>query len=846
MGKTWGTILVGNALCILFPTTFTAELERYKAQVRILKERNNVDKVSDSCAQSIEIHNLKQILSEHLKEKESLKQTVTLLKNDFLKEESRNIDRELALEKQNSVNFEEPNLSTRPTQVEVPKELPNVSMVNSSLKKLKFHLAIFEVAVEQHRVESKRFQNKLKEVLKENERLLEQAISKDIVNIVVTANVNNAYEPVNACERCVTLETELQNDFIKKEVNLPTSASRSNPPCNTKKDRIQQTQSRAKKNKLEAYSRNVRPSLLNKKSVVNTKDIASVPNSKLNVHFDLQCATCSGHLFSDNHDSCVLKFINSMNARVKSKSVKKPLNRKIWKPTRKVFTNIGYKWRPKGMTFTIVGNACPLNRITITSIVPLRRPIPLESNTSKPVVVQIVLSSGPALHEMTPAKISSRLVPKPTSSTPFVPPFRNEWDLLFQPLFDELLTPPPSVDPPAPEVIAPIDEVIPPEHAESTSSPSSITVDQNAPLTKAIRIFLAYAAHKNMVVYQMDVKTAFLNGNLRKEVYVSQSDGFVDPDKPNHVYKLKKALYGLKQAPRAWYDMLSSFLISQDFSKGSVDPTLFIHGDHAGCQDTRRSTSGSLQFLGDEHISWSSKRQKSAAISRIPSYFDNFVKKGDGDEKWHAKVRIIDPYGNVFYQGYETKATGRELLKFYKLSDIVSPDCQFFFSPKENPVNIRLLKKICFHALIMKFCIVLNNMAYGDTIEEMLKIKVYEMGGDEEIFTFEAWRCAFDINEPVYAELCHEFYATYDFDKTVTDEELMSKKLIKFRLVLLYYMDALEMLIEKRALHECECQMKKREVRTIKEIGKRLNESKMQTQEGMINKGIALNASLDS
>ncbi|GJY36545.1 retrovirus-related pol polyprotein from transposon TNT 1-94 [Tanacetum coccineum] len=94
---------------------------------------------------------------------------------------------------------------------------------------------------------------------------------------------------------------------------------------------------------------------------------------------------------------------------------------------------------------------------------------------------------------------------------------------------------------------------------------------------EAIRIFLAFAAHMNMVVYQMDVKTAFLNGNLQKEVYVSQPNSFVDPDNPNHVYKLKKALYGLKQALRAWYDMLSSFLISQDFSKGSVDPTLFIH-----------------------------------------------------------------------------------------------------------------------------------------------------------------------------------------------------------------------------------------------------------------------------
>nr|GFC46910.1 retrovirus-related Pol polyprotein from transposon TNT 1-94 [Tanacetum cinerariifolium] len=93
---------------------------------------------------------------------------------------------------------------------------------------------------------------------------------------------------------------------------------------------------------------------------------------------------------------------------------------------------------------------------------------------------------------------------------------------------------------------------------------------------EAIRIFLAYAAHKNMVVYQMDVKTAFLNGNLWEEVYVSQPDGFVDPNNPNHVYKLKKALYGLKQALRAWYDMLSLFLLSQDFSKGSVDPTLFI------------------------------------------------------------------------------------------------------------------------------------------------------------------------------------------------------------------------------------------------------------------------------
>nr|GEU46543.1 retrotransposon-related protein [Tanacetum cinerariifolium] len=99
-----------------------------------------------------------------------------------------------------------------------------------------------------------------------------------------------------------------------------------------------------------------------------------------------------------------------------------------------------------------------------------------------------------------------------------------------------------------------------------------------APVSRleAIRFFIAKAASKNTTVYQMDVKTAFLNGELKEEVYVSQPEGFVDPDRPNHVYRLKKALYGLKQAPRTWYDTLSRFLLANGFSKGVVDPTLFI------------------------------------------------------------------------------------------------------------------------------------------------------------------------------------------------------------------------------------------------------------------------------
>ncbi|KAJ9545622.1 hypothetical protein OSB04_025329 [Centaurea solstitialis] len=99
---------------------------------------------------------------------------------------------------------------------------------------------------------------------------------------------------------------------------------------------------------------------------------------------------------------------------------------------------------------------------------------------------------------------------------------------------------------------------------------------------EAIRIFLAYAAHKNMKVFQMDVKCAFLNGELQEVVYVEQPEGFVDPKYPEHVYVLDKALYGLKQAPRAWYETLTIYLLGSGYKKGIVDPTLFLQrsGNH--------------------------------------------------------------------------------------------------------------------------------------------------------------------------------------------------------------------------------------------------------------------------
>ncbi|GJU15320.1 retrovirus-related pol polyprotein from transposon TNT 1-94 [Tanacetum coccineum] len=278
-------------------------------------------------------------------------------------------------------------------------------------------------------------------------------------------------------------------------------------------------------------------------------------------------------------------------------------------------------------------------------------------------------SSGPALHEMTPVTISSGLVPNPPSSTPFVPPSRSDWDLLFQPMFDESLNSPPYVDLQAPEVIAPIPEAVAPEHAVSTGSPSSTTVDQdapspsNSPTTQETQspiishdveednhdIEVAHMGNdpyfgipipeissdpssstdvihtivppdhqvsehnskwtkdhplENINLEPKNYKDALtqacwieamqeeLHEFERLEVwelvpppdkafvitlkwiYKVKLDELGDPDKPNYVYKLKKALYGLKQAPRAWYDMFSSFLISNNFSKGSVrNPT---------------------------------------------------------------------------------------------------------------------------------------------------------------------------------------------------------------------------------------------------------------------------------
>ncbi|GJS30372.1 retrotransposon protein, putative, unclassified [Tanacetum coccineum] len=140
---------------------------------------------------------------------------------------------------------------------------------------------------------------------------------------------------------------------------------------------------------------------------------------------------------------------------------------------------------------------------------------------------------------------------------------------------------------------------------------------------EVVRLFVAYAAHKSFPIYQMDVKTAFLNGPLKEEVYVNQPDRFVDPHHPDKVFHLKKALYGLKQAPRAWYDELSNFLhgMTSCGSVGTPMATKPMDADLSGTpvdQMKYRSMVRALMYLttsGDKLVNWSSKKKDCTSMS---------------------------------------------------------------------------------------------------------------------------------------------------------------------------------------------------------------------------------------
>ncbi|GJW66203.1 retrovirus-related pol polyprotein from transposon TNT 1-94 [Tanacetum coccineum] len=176
---------------------------------------------------------------------------------------------------------------------------------------------------------------------------------------------------------------------------------------------------------------------------------------------------------------------------------------------------------------------------------------------------------------------------------------------------------------------------------------------------EAVRMFIAFAAHMNITIFQMDVKTAFLNGPLKEEVYVSQPEGFIDSEFPNHVYRLKKALYGLKQAPRAWYDKLSSFLIEHGFNKGIIDPTLF----------TRRHGGDILlvQVYVDDIIFGSTNPDFSKRFANLMK--NNFEMSMMGELKFFLGLQVHQSPRGIFISQSQYAI---ELLKKHGLDECVS------------------------------------------------------------------------------------------------------------------------------------------------------------------------------
>ncbi|GJR35370.1 hypothetical protein Tco_1211054 [Tanacetum coccineum] len=186
-----------------------------------------------------------------------------------------------------------------------------------------------------------------------------------------------------------------------RTVELHIKTTREGKRCNFVSGRTEETMAEKNASRKAYYVVRVKPSTSasgsqpcrhNKEDkFAKTSRTVNVQHSKLNANSEPLCVKCNGCMLSDNHDLCILDFINDVNARTKSKSLKKSSKRKVWKPTGKLFTNIGYTWRPTGRTSTIVGNAYPLTKITTTAEVPLRKPTSLESDIPKPVVTLVYL-----------------------------------------------------------------------------------------------------------------------------------------------------------------------------------------------------------------------------------------------------------------------------------------------------------------------------------------------------------------------------------------------------------------------------------------------------------------------
>ncbi|GJV09760.1 copia protein [Tanacetum coccineum] len=757
--------------------SLSAELERYKEWVKLLEERQNVDLstreklIIDDIIFGIKMHSLrfmkrnnshfilKQTLSEQLKEKETLKTTFNVLKNESKEKEAKNIDKEIALEKKvkeldnivykMALGFQNPFYLKKAQQIRpmlydgtviaketnvisiadseetlmleeesrskmllkqsdpmvlekkvnikpinyaelnrlsedfgkrfVPQQElsneqafrlqtshPNTDQSTSSPVKIKApqELPKMEAAVQQYFVDKQCFEIQKKQFLIENDRLLDQIISQDIVNIVVNSSVdmntsvnvnssvamNDSVNYVEKCNKCLELEAELikQHNMVEKDEynKLLKRFSKLEQHCISLELAMQLNK--------EIFQKN------------NTSVNQTEPTfdqlfelNKLKVYNNARIPVANAPRAVDLADSPVSTSINQDAPSTKSPKTPHFHNDPLHESPHEDSTSQGSSSnvRPTHTPFKL------LRRLTKDH--PIANVI---GDTFRSVFIRKQLQTD-AMWCYFDAFLTS-VEPKN---------------------FKQAMTEPSWIDAMQEEIYEferlQVWELVP--CPDKVMQDEGINFEESFALVariESIRIFIANAANKNIMIFQMDVKTNFLNGELKEEVYVSQPEGFFDQDNPSHVYKLKKALYGLKQAPRAcdfvdtpmveknkldedlqgtpfdatlYRGMIGSLMyltssrpdliyavclcaryqakpskkhlnaVKQIFRylKGTINMVLwylkntgmsltsYLDADHPGCQDTRRSTSGSAQFLGDKLVSWSSKNQKSTAIS---------------------------------------------------------------------------------------------------------------------------------------------------------------------------------------------------------------------------------------
>ncbi|GJS07638.1 hypothetical protein Tco_0364434 [Tanacetum coccineum] len=474
---------------------------------------------------------------------------------------------------------------------------------------------------------------------------------------------------VNEC-KMLKISFSGSNELVCQDVRLSTSASGSQPSGNTRNDRISKP----------------------KNGTVKVNGSASVQKSKKHDNSDYVCINGDDCMSSDN--LCVSNSMNDVKFRAKSK--KRKSKKEIWKPTGKVFNKMGYIWRPTGRTFTIVGNVGPLNltRYTTTNEVPSRKPIVLESELPKPVV-KLVYSRKSRKNKNTES-VSKTKVIKPMSANKQEP--SKSWG------------------------------------STKTNIPSTSLNEcrRTRRIIETIHVDFDELTAMASETQQFSTRT-FMNDILRilrtKKMHINSSQCWIEAIQEElHEFERLLMLDDLggveNKLHSAWYDILSSFLISNDLTsqrlsgsyslsyrkerqgnllrpsdtpnggeeskldrikkgtlkihhtyRGMIGTLLYLQphlpdADHAGCQDTRRSTSGSIQLLGDRLVSWSSKRQKSAAISSTKAEY--IALSGCCAQVLWMRSQLTD-YGFGFnkipiyeYQLADifTKALGRERIEF--------------------------------------------------------------------------------------------------------------------------------------------------------------------------------------